>query len=186
MKLYSYFESNFPKIGIDNVREFKRTAGFGCELKSMIEQFQTEHGIPVTGDWDKTTRMKVLDLKKFEYEIQDINSLKQRVSTCKIENLDLNNIIYPESGVFTPENTKQYNIEFVKVQTLMNNYLINKSSSIAGLLTAKPYLEFKNDFEKNPGVYTEAVKGIVGIIRKLQSGNVKNINIDSTFVESLK
>lgn len=186
LKLYSYFESNFPNIGIDNVREFKRSVGFGCELKSMIEQFQIEHGIPVTGEWDKTTRMKVLDLKKFEYEIQDINSLKQRISTCKIENLDLNNIIYPDSGVFTPENTKQYNIEFVKVQTLMNTYLINKSSSIAGLSTAKPYLDFKNDFEKNPGVYTDAVKGIVGIIRKLQSGNVKNINIDSTFVESLK
>jgi hypothetical protein len=186
-KLYSYFDINFPQIGIDNVREFKRSAGFGCELKSMIEQFQIEQNIPVTGDWDKTTRMKVLDLKKVEYEIQDINSLKQRISTCKIENLDLNNIVYPASGVFTPENTKQYNIEFVKVQTLMNNYLINKSSSIPGLSTTfQPYIDFKNDFEKNPGIYTEAVKGIVGVIRKIQRGDIKNINIDSTFVESLK
>ena len=185
-KLYSYFDINFPNIGIDNVREFKRITGFGCELKSMIEQFQTEQGISVTGDWDKTTRMKVLDLKNLQYKIQDINSLKERISTCKIENLDLNNITYPESGVFTTENTKQYNIEFVKVQKLMNDYLINKSSSFAGLLTAKPYLEFKNDFEKNPGVYTDAVKGIVGIIRKLLGEDPKNINIDSTFVESLK
>jgi hypothetical protein len=186
-KLYSYFDTNFPNIGIDNVREFKRTAGFGCELKSMIEQFQTEQAIPVTGNWDKTTRMKVLDLKKLQYEIQDINSLKQRISTCKIENLDLNNIVYPDSGVFTPENTKQYNIEFVKVQTLMNNYLINKSSSVPGLTTTfKPYIDFKNDFEKNPGIYTDAVKGIVGVIRKIQLGDTRNINIDSTFVESLK
>jgi undecaprenyl pyrophosphate synthase len=177
-KLYSYFDINFPKIGIDNVREFKRTVGFGCELKSMIEQFQTEQNIPVTGDWDKLTRMKVFDLKKVEYEIQDINSLNQRISTCKIKNLDLNNIVYPASGAFTPENTKQPNEEFKKIQQILLNYAKTKGVPE----TFSGYSEIKS----LDGVYSNNIGNIVNAFKKILNMKTPDDRITSDFIEQLR
>lgn len=186
--LYSYFENNFIKLNITTNLEFKQSAGFGCELKSIIEQFQEEQNIPITGIWDKKTREMVVSLKKLKYEIKNINDLKSKYDKCKIENLDLQNIKYPAGGSFTTENTKEKNIDFQKIEILMNKYLIQKSKiqEFKGLLETPWYKDFKRDLDTNPGIYTTAVSGVVGVIRKLLGEDPKNIEIDSTFVNKLR
>ena len=187
--LYTYFDKSIAKgLEIEDIRNTARQSGFGCELQSVIKQFQEEQNIPVTGNWDEQTWTTVYRLKKLEYKIKNINALKSKYNTCKIENLDLQDIKYPAGGLFTTENTKEKNIEFQKIEILMNKYLIQKSKipDFKGLLEQPWYKDFKQDLDTNPGIYTIAVQGVVGAIRLLLDQDTKNIKIDSTFVNDLR
>jgi hypothetical protein len=180
--LYSYFENNFIKLNITTNLEFKQAVGFGCELKSMIEQFQEEQNIPVTSIWDTKTRETVSSLKKLEYEIKNTNALKSKYNTCKIENLDLQNIKYPAGGSFTPENTKEKNIEFIKVQILMLNYVNNNSKNGPAPVNKEWYKELQS----KTGIYSEDLINGVRVIRSLAGLPSDRIDITSELIEKIR
>jgi hypothetical protein len=180
--LYSYFENNFIKLNITTNLEFKQAAGFGCELKSIIEQFQEEQNIPITGIWDKKTREMVVSLKKLKYEIKNTNALKSKYNTCKIENLDLQNIKYPAAGSFTPENTKEKNIEFIKVQILMLNYINNNSKNGQAPVNKEWYKELQS----KTGIYSDDLVDGVRVIRYLAGLPSDIIDITSELIEKIR
>lgn len=202
--LYAYFEKNFPTLGIQNVREFKKQAGFGCELKSMIEQFQLEQNIATTGMWDKRTRTAAVALKDLEYTIRDINGLKERYKTCQIENKEittqdnLSDIKLPEVGYFKyagptadPLKGTAKDPEFYKVQQLMANAL-----QVIGFTTNTKHkdasLKFINAIKNYPGDYGDSTRTVVGKLKTamIQAGsklnNTSNEVVDQQFIDILK
>ena len=180
--LYAYFELNFVTLNFLNIRDFKTKLGFGCELKSIIEQFQEEQNIPVTGEWDTKTRQAAVSLGKLEYSITNKDALKSKYEKCALENLDLQNIKYPAGGSFTPDNTKQRNIEFVKVQTLMLNYVIKKSQR--GKLPENK--EWYKQLQSKSGIYSAELVDGVRLVRKLAEMDPNDISITSELIEKIR
>lgn len=180
--VYAYFEGNFPELGITNVREFKTQAGFGCELKSIIEQFQEDQKITVTGEWDTETRQAALKLGKLEYITSNKEALQAKYKKCTLENLDLQNIKYPAGGAFTPENTKTYNIEFVKVQTIMLNYIIS--------VTKPEKLPVNKDWYKQlqskSGIYSTELSPGVRLIRDIVKLKSDITDVTSELIEKIR
>lgn len=182
-KLYGYFSKNEILATID-----KRKVGFGCELDALIRQFQEENGIPVTGVWDSETRIKALKLKELEYNIKNTTALTDKYDSCKLTNLDLSNITYPTGGSFTQENTKTTDIEFVKVQQIMYDYLVkqSKNPNFKGLLARQEIISFKQKLDSKNGIYDDDTKFVVGVINKLTNRDNKNYNIDSQFIKNIQ
>lgn len=180
--LYAYFESNFATLEFLNIRELKTKLGFGCELKSIIEQFQEEQNIPVTGDWDTKTRQAAVSLGKIEYSITNKDALKSKYEKCTLENLDLQNIKYPAGGAFTPDNTKVRNIEFVKVQILMLNYVNSKTKP--GKLPVNK--DWYKQLQSKSGIYsTELIPG-VRAIRDIAGLKSDVIDVTSELIEKIR
>lgn len=204
--LYAYFEKNFNALNILNVREFKKQAGFRCELKSIIEQFQYEQNIPTTGVWDKQTRTAAVALKKLEYTIKNTNELKERYKTCQIENNEIvaepdtnvSDIKLPEIGYFKyagpnadPNIGTANDPEFYKVQQLMANALVT-----LGFTTKEKHKQEAQDFingiKNNPGDYADRTKKHVGKLKNamIQYGstlnNTSNEIVDQQFIDILK
>jgi hypothetical protein len=179
--LYGYFESNFAELGFTNIRDDKKSLGFGCELKSIIEQFQEDQNIPVTGEWNTETRKAAMRLGKIEYITPNITKLKSKYTNCKLKNLDLQNIKYPAGGAFTPENTKEWNIEFVKVQTLMLDYIVTHTKTEKLPISKEWYKQLQSksgiySTELIPGIKT--IRGIVGL--------TPDVDITSELIEKIR
>lgn len=204
--LYAYFEKNFNALNILNIREFKKQAGFRCELKSIIEQFQYEQNIPTTGIWDKRTRTAAVALKDLEYTIKNTNELKERYKTCQIENNEIvdepdtnvSDIKLPEIGYFKyagptadPNKGTAKDPEFYKVQQLMANAL-----QVLGFTKNAKHkdasLKYINAIKKYPGDYGDSTKAVVGKLKNvmIQAGstlnNTSNEIVDQQFINILK
>lgn len=186
VKLYGYFSKNEIIANLD--RDDRVNIGFGCELDALIRQFQEENGIPVTGVWDSETRIKALKLKELEYNIKNTTALTDKYDSCKLTNLDLSNITYPTGGSFTQENTKTTDIEFVKVQQIMYDYLVkqSKNPNFKGLLARQEIISFKQKLDSKNGIYDDDTKFVVGVINKLTNRDNKNYNIDSQFIKNIQ
>lgn len=184
--LYLYFDTNDIIYHIN--RDGRKKLGFGCELDALVRQFQKENDIPETGVWNSETRVKALKLKKTSYEIKNTTELNKKYDSCKLTNLDLFNITYPNGGSFTPENTKTTNIEFVKVQQIMYDYLVkqSKNPTFKKLLSTPDIVSFKQKLDSKDGIYDADTKYVVGIINKLTNRDIKNYNIDSQFIKNIQ
>lgn len=182
-KIYGYFSENEILADIN-----RGEVGFGCELDALIRQFQEENGVPVTGVWDSETRIKALRLKKLNYKIKNTTALTDKYDSCKLNNLDLSDIIYPKGGAFTLENTKTNNIEFVKVQQIMYDYLVkqSKNPTFKELLSVPDIVSFKQKLDSKDGIYDADTKYVVGIINKLTNRDIENYNIDSQFIKNIQ
>lgn len=206
--LYAYFEKNFPVLGIQNVREFKKQSGFGCELKSMIEQFQYEQNIATTGMWDKRTRTAAVALKDLEYTIKNTNDLKERYKTCQVENkeiidnnTDVSDIKLPEIGYFKyagptadPNKGTVNDPEFYKVQQLMLTYFENILKQLgaidklkqAGKYTIYETLKNALNNKDNQGDYANATKSMVKFLKDGFKLTTSDEIVEPAFIDKLK
>ena len=209
--LYAYFEKNFTTLGIENVREFKKQAGFGCELKSIIEQFQSEQNIEVNGIWNIQTRRAAVALKDLEYTVRDTNSLKDRYKTCQLENKETfdgstsSDIKIPESGYFKyagrtadPKIGTANDPEFYKVQKLMISYfekLLQQPGVTKKLKTAGIYKFIYKKYETlkilltnpdNHGDYGDTTKAMVKFLKDGFKMTSSPDQVESDFINKLK
>ncbi len=200
-ELYAYFnlESSLFNYTVQNK--------FGCELKGAIQQFQTENGLTVTGDYDNATMKFATSLKKNIYVFKDQFGVKQFVGQCQIANRQVidvvTNIKVPEGGFKFKETAN--NNEFYKVQAAMIKFLNdafvslptntnNKKTNTNNkkMKDALSLLETALTNQDNRGDYGEATQAVVGICKnilinglKISLTNTTNNFVDQQFVDEL-
>ena len=106
------------------------------------------------------------------------NNITELDVTYVAKNLDLNNITYPESGAFTPDNTKQPNDEFKKIQQILLNFAISKKMPE----TFSGYSEIKS----LNGIYSPNIGNIVNAFKKILKMKTPDDRITSDFIEQLR
>jgi peptidoglycan hydrolase-like protein with peptidoglycan-binding domain len=200
-ELYAYFnlESSLFNYTVQNK--------FGCELKGAIQQFQTENGLTVTGDYDNATMKFATSLKKNIYVFKDQFGVKQFVGQCQIANRQVidvvTNIKVPEGGFKfkeTADNNEFYKVQaamikflndaFVSLPTNTNNKKTNTNNK--KMKDALSLLETALTNQDNRGDYGEATQAVVGICKnilinglKISLTNTTNNFVDQQFVDEL-
>ena len=200
-ELYAYFnlESSLFNYTVQNK--------FGCELKGAIQQFQTENGLTVTGDYDTATMKFATSLKKKEYTFKYPAEVKQFANICQRENRSvvdyISDIVVPKDGFKFKETAN--NNEFYKVQTAMIKFLNDAYATLPAITNNKKIklqkkkmkdalslLETALTKQDNRGDYGEATQIVVGICKnilitglKISLTNTTNKFVDQQFVDEL-
>ena len=200
-ELYAYFnlESSLFNYTVQN--------NFGCELKGAIQQFQTENGLTVTGDYDTATMKFATSLKKKEYTFKYPAEVKQFANICQRENRSvvdyISDIVVPKDGFKFKETAN--NNEFYKVQAAMIKFLNDAYAALPAIINDKKIklqkkkmkdalslLETALTKQDNRGDYGEATQTVVGICKnilitglKISLTNTTNKFVDQQFVDEL-
>ena len=200
-ELYAYFnlESSLFNYTVQN--------NFGCELKGAIQQFQTENGLTVTGDYDTATMKFATSLKKKEYTLKYPAEVKQFANICQRENRSvvdyISDIVVPKDGFKFKETAN--NNEFYKVQAAMIKFLNDAYAALPAIINDKKIklqkkkmkdalslLETALTKQDNRGDYGEATQTVVGICKniliiglKISLTNTTNKFVDQQFVDEL-
>lgn len=187
--LYAYFNLELSPFNYTVQNKF------GCELKGAIQQFQTENGLPVTGDYDDATMKFAFSLKKKEYIFKEQFGVKQFVGQCQIANRQVidvvNNIVVPEGGFIYGI---KGNVEFYRVQQLMLEYFENllKIPKAEKALKSSPHYKTYTTLKK--ALATQAYRGDYGdgtqkMVKFLKDGfkmTTSDKVVESEFVNKLK
>ena len=200
-ELYAYFnlESSLFNYTVQN--------NFGCELKGAIQQFQTENGLTVTGDYDTATMKFATSLKKKEYTFKYPAEVKQFANICQRENRSvvdyISDIVVPKDGFKFKETAN--NNEFYKVQAAMIKFLNDAYATLPAITNNKKIklqkkkmkdalslLETALTKQDNRGDYGEATQTVVGICKnilitglQISLTNTTNKFVDQQFVDEL-
>ena len=200
-ELYAYFnlESSLFNYTVQN--------NFGCELKGAIQQFQTENGLTVTGDYDTATMKFATSLKKNKYVFKYPAEVKQFANICQRENRSvvdyISDIVVPKDGFKFKETAN--NNEFYKVQAAMIKFLNDAYAALPAIINDKKIklqkkkmkdalslLETALTKQDNRGDYGEATQTVVGICKniliiglKISLTNTTNKFVDQQFVDEL-
>ena len=200
-ELYAYFnlESSLFNYTVQN--------NFGCELKGAIQQFQTENGLTVTGDYDTATMKFATSLKKNKYVFKYPAEVKQFANICQRENRSvvdyISDIVVPKDGFKFKETAN--NNEFYKVQAAMIKFLNDAYATLPAITNNKKIklqkkkmkdalslLETALTKQDNRGDYGEATQTVVGICKnilitglKISLTNTTNKFVDQQFVDEL-
>ena len=200
-ELYAYFnlESSLFNYTVQNK--------FGCELKGAIQQFQTENGLTVTGDYDTATMKFATSLKKNKYVFKYPAEVKQFANICQRENRSvvdyISDIVVPKDGFKFKETAN--NNEFYKVQAAMIKFLNDAYAALPAIINDKKIklqkkkmkdalslLETALTKQDNRGDYGEATQTVVGICKniliiglKISLTNTTNKFVDQQFVDEL-
>jgi peptidoglycan hydrolase-like protein with peptidoglycan-binding domain len=199
--LYAYFNLE------SSLFNYIVQSNFGCELKGAIQQFQTENGLPVTGDYDNATMKFAFSLKKKEYVFKYPAEVKQFVNICQRENRSvvdyISDIVVPKDGFKfkeTADNNEFYKVQaamikflndaFVSLPTNTNNKKTNTNNK--KMKDALSLLETALTKQDNRGDYGEATQAVVGICKnilikglKISLTNTTNNFVDQQFVDEL-
>ena len=191
--LFSYFQNNLNKIYTPDDYEiimstYNKQTKFGEIHKAMVESFQAENNIPVTGVWDAATLNKARELNVVEYEFTNTAGLKSKIDNALATDRVISNkneIIVPAGG-FKYNETKD-DPEFYKVQQLMIDWL--QSKNIAG---SNDYAALFNKWttalnvQQNRGDYGDGTKVFVGVIKSfLKFANDPKF-VDQEFINAIK
>lgn len=188
-ELYAYFnlESSLFNYTVQN--------NFGCELKGAIQQFQTENGLPVTGDYDTATMKFATSLKKNIYVFKDQFGVKQFVGQCQIANRQVIDVV---TNIKVPEGGFTYGIkgdvEFYRVQQLMIEYFENllKNPKFEKALKASPHYKTYTTLKKalatqaNHGNYGDGTQKMVKFLKDGFKMTTSDKVVDAEFVNKLK
>ena len=188
-ELYAYFnlDSSLFNYTVQNK--------FGCELKGAIQQFQTENGLTVTGDYDNATMKFATSLKKNKYVFKDQFGVKQFVGQCQIANRQVIDVV---TNIKVPEGGFTYGIkgdvEFYRVQQLMLEYYENllKNLKIVNALKAndsyKNYTSLKKALatQANHGNYLDMTQKMVKFLKDGFKMTTSDKVVDAEFVNKLK
>lgn len=188
-ELYAYFnlESSLFNYTVQNK--------FGCELKGAIQQFQTENGLPVTGDYDTATMKFATSLKKNIYVFKDQFGVKQFVGQCQIANRQVIDVV---TNIKVPEGGFTYGIkgdvEFYRVQQLMIEYFENllKNPKFEKALKASPHYKTYTTLKKalatqaNHGNYGDGTQKMVKFLKDGFKMTTSDKVVDAEFVNKLK
>jgi len=188
-ELYAYFnlESSLFNYTVQN--------NFGCELKGAIQQFQTENGLPVTGDYDTATMKFATSLKKNKYVFKDQFGVKQFVEQCQIANRQVIDVV---TNIKVPEGGFTYGIkgdvEFYRVQQLMIEYFENllKIPKAEEALKASPHYKTYTTLKKalatqaNHGNYGDGTQKMVKFLKDGFKMTTSDKVVDAEFVNKLK
>ena len=188
-ELYAYFnlESSLFNYTVQN--------NFGCELKGAIQQFQTENGLPVTGDYDTATMKFATSLKKNKYVFKDQFGVKQFVGQCQIANRQVIDVV---TNIKVPEGGFTYGIkgdvEFYRVQQLMLEYYENLLKNPKNEKALKENDSYKNYTSLKKALATQANHGNYGpgtqkIVKFLKDGfkmTTSDKVVETEFVNKLK
>ena len=188
-ELYAYFnlESSLFNYTVQNK--------FGCELKGAIQQFQTENGLPVTGDYDNATMKFATSLKKNKYVFKDQFGVKQFVGQCQIANRQVIDVV---TNIKVPEGGFTYGIkgdvEFYRVQQLMLEYYENllKNPKFEKALKASPHYKTYTTLKKalatqaNHGNYGPGTAKLVKFLKDGFKMTTSDKVVDAEFVNKLK
>lgn len=188
-ELYAYFnlESSLFNYTVQN--------NFGCELKGAIQQFQTENGLPVTGDYDTATMKFATSLKKNKYVFKDQFGVKQFVGQCQIANRQVIDVV---TNIKVPEGGFTYGIkgdvEFYRVQQLMIEYFENllKIPKAEKALKASPHYKTYTTLKKalatqaNHGNYGDGTQKMVKFLKDGFKMTTSDKVVDAEFVNKLK
>lgn len=188
-ELYAYFnlESSLFNYTVQNK--------FGCELKGAIQQFQTENGLTVTGDYDNATMKFATSLKKNIYVFKDQFGVKQFVGQCQIANRQVIDVV---TNIKVPEGGFTYGIkgdvEFYRVQQLMIEYFENllKNPKFEKALKASPHYKTYTTLKKalatqaNHGNYGDGTQKMVKFLKDGFKMTTSDKVVDAEFVNKLK
>ena len=188
-ELYAYFnlESSLFNYTVQN--------NFGCELKGAIQQFQTENGLTVTGDYDTVTMKFATSLKKREYVFRDQFGVKQFVGQCQIANRQVIDVV---TNIKVPEGGFTYGIkgdvEFYLVQQLMLEYYENLLKNPKFEKALKENDSYKNYTSLKKALATQANHGNYGsitqkMVKFLKDGfkmTTSDKVVETEFVNKLK
>ena len=188
-ELYAYFnlESSLFNYTVQN--------NFGCELKGAIQQFQTENGLTVTGDYDTATMKFATSLKKNKYVFKDQFGVKQFVGQCQIANRQVIDVV---TNIKVPEGGFTYGIkgdvEFYRVQQLMLEYYENLLKNPKNEEALKANDSYKNYTSLKKALATQANHGNYGpgtqkIVKFLKDGfkmTTSDKVVETEFVNKLK
>ena len=180
-ELYVYFnlESSLFNYTVQNK--------FGCELKGAIQQFQTENGLTVTGDYDTATMKFATSFQRGNRSVVDY----------------ISDIVVPKDGFKFKETAN--NNEFYKVQAAMIKFLNDAYAALPAIINDKKIklqkkkmkdalslLETALTKQDNRGDYGEATQTVVGICKnilitglKISLTNTTNKFVDQQFVDEL-
>jgi len=186
--LYAYFN-------LESIYNYPIQNKFECELKGAIQQFQTENGLPVTGNYDNATMKFAFSLKQKEYIFKEQFGVKQFVGQCKIENRQVIDVV---TNIKVPEGGFIYGIkadvEFYRVQQLMLEYYENllKTPNIEKALKASP--SYKNYTSLKKALANQAYRGDYGsgtqkMVKFLKDGfkmTTSDKVVEAEFVNKLK
>lgn len=187
-ELYAYFnlESSLFNYTVQNK--------FGCELKGAIQQFQTENGLTVTGDYDNATMKFATSLKKNIYVFKDQFGVKQFVGQCQIANRQVIDVV---TNIKVPEGGFTYGIkgdvEFYRVQQLMIEYFENllKNPKFEKTLKASPHYKTYTTLKKalatqaNHGNYGDGTQKMVKFLKDGFKMTTSDKVVDAEFVNRL-
>ena len=124
--LFRYFSNNLYKaLSAENAAElvtFERDEQqYGDVHRAMVEAFQQEQNLSVTGNWDDATLTRAKQLGEDSYTFNNTDDLKTRlmliINTKKEQEQQISSIQVPAEG-FKVNATKK-NAEFYKVQLAM-------------------------------------------------------------------
>lgn len=188
-ELYAYFnlESSLFNYTVQNK--------FGCELKGAIQQFQTENGLTVTGDYDNATMKFATSLKKNIYVFKDQFGVKQFVGQCQIANRQVIDVV---TNIKVPEGGFTYGIkgdvEFYRVQQLMIEYFENllkipkAEKALKASLHYKTYTTLKTALatQANHGNYGDGTQKMVKFLKDGFKMTTSDKVVDAEFVNKLK
>ena len=188
-ELYAYFnlESSLFNYTVQNK--------FGCELKGAIQQFQTENGLTVTGDYDNATMKFATSLKKNIYVFKDQFGVKQFVGQCQIANRQVIDVV---TNIKVPEGGFTYGIkgdvEFYRVQQLMIEYFENllkipkAEKELKASLHYKTYTTLKTALatQANHGNYGDGTQKMVKFLKDGFKMTTSDKVVDAEFVNKLK
>ena len=188
-ELYAYFnlESSLFNYTVQNK--------FGCELKGAIQQFQTENGLTVTGDYDNATMKFATSLKKNIYVFKDQFGVKQFVGQCQIANRQVIDVV---TNIKVPEGGFTYGIkgdvEFYRVQQLMIEYFENllkipkAEKAIKASSHYKTYTTLKKALatQANHGNYGDGTQKMVKFLKDGFKMTTSDKVVDAEFVNKLK
>jgi hypothetical protein len=183
---------------------------FGCDLKGAIQQFQTENGLTVTGDYDIATMEFATSLKQQEYIFNHPEEIKAFAKACSRENLD---IVDDTAPIVVPAGGFKYipllanveikgDVQFRKVQDAMIAFCnkwdlpTKKGKPGGGIEKSKKIFDNFVKLMEVPGergVYTVDSRDMVGICKnflQLEPYLIKFVNtseeiVDQQFVDVL-
>jgi peptidoglycan hydrolase-like protein with peptidoglycan-binding domain len=127
--LFNYLAQNLYKVltpdDADKITsKYKGDQTYGDYHKALVEAFQREQNLTVTGNWDEATLKRAQQLEETIYTFTDTTDLKTRIDAIFKEEtkqeVQLANIIVPAAGFKYGETTG--NAEFYKVQIAMIDF----------------------------------------------------------------
>jgi peptidoglycan hydrolase-like protein with peptidoglycan-binding domain len=130
--LFNYLAQNLYKVLTRDdadkiINKYKGDQTYGDYHKALVEAFQREQNLTVTGNWDEATLKRAQQLEETIYTFTDTTDLKTRIDAIFKEEtkqeVQLANIIVPAEGF--KYNVTKGNAEFYKVQVAMIDFCKN-------------------------------------------------------------
>ena len=130
--LFNYLAQNLYKVLTPEdaskiISKYKGDQTYGDYHKALVEAFQREQNLTVTGNWDEATLKRAQQLEETIYTFTDTTDLKTRIDAIFKEEtkqeVQLANIIVPAEGF--KYNVTKGNAEFYKVQVAMIDFCKN-------------------------------------------------------------